>query len=89
MRIYRFFHVVLTGLFLSGNFGVFGQGLINNPHTFDKNNWDYDERCNPCHIYNPESNTTSANGYYVSYESDSLTVTDSMYISGVSKLCLN
>ncbi len=89
MRTFKFFHFVLAGLFLLGNLGAYGQGFINNPHKFDKNNWDFDQRCNPCHIYNPEAKATSSDGYFVSYESDSLTAKDSVYISSVSKLCLN
>lgn len=87
MRVYQLYYIILAGLLLTGSFSTYGQPLIKNPHKFSKNNWDFDERCNPCHIYSSETKASTADSFLISYESDSLTASDSMYISGASKLC--
>ncbi len=81
MKLYNFFYIIL----FIGSFNGYGQ-QVNNPHKFNAANWEFTEWCNPCHVYGSESNVPSGS-FLLSYENDSLSSTDSTYLSGISKLC--
>ncbi len=86
MKVYKFSHIVFYGILLIGCFKGYAQHSQNNPHKFSTDNWEFTEWCNPCHVYGSKTDTSST-GFLLSYESDSITSTDSTYISGISKLC--
>ncbi len=71
---------------LADNFTALGQ-QTSNPHEFTSGNWDFSERCNPCHVYNPSETPNAKNGFLISYERDSLAIADTIYLSGISKIC--
>lgn len=84
----RFYcHIIISGFLLGASYIVYGQGATNNPHLFNVDNWEYSERCNPCHVYNPDVKSANDSGFIISYESDSLSRKDSTGLSGISKLC--
>jgi hypothetical protein len=77
--------LIYSGFLILAGFTTYGQDP-NNPHEFTPGNWEFSERCNPCHVYNAE-NSNADNGYLIDYESDSLSSADSTYLSGISKIC--
>lgn len=82
-----YYHIFLLGFILGCTSLVYGQDANKNPHLFKMDNWEYNERCNPCHVYNPDVKSAIDGGFLISYESDSLTTKDSTSLSGISKLC--
>ena len=86
MKANKFLVIVIFGSLFMGPFSARGQ-QTNNPHKFDPQNWEYSEQCNPCHVYT--GNTPNAkNMYAIAYEADSLNIADSIYLSGISKICV-
>ena len=78
-------YIVLIVLLIILSSIVYAQPAKINPHNFSTNTWGYSERCNPCHVDNPENKTEK--GFSISYESDSLSKADTTGLSGISKLC--
>jgi hypothetical protein len=83
----QYIYLSLLGILLT-NFSLisFAQPA-NNPHKFSEDIWSYSERCNPCHVYKSAVDISAKEEFTISYESDSLSVADSSYLSGVSKIC--
>ncbi len=85
LKLYKPFYIISFSILFTGCFNGYGQ-QVNNPHKFSADNWEFTEWCNPCHVHGSKTDT-SPEGFLLSYESDSITSTDSTYISGISKLC--
>ncbi len=85
MKLHIFFYILFCSILFTGCFNGYGQ-QVNNPHKFSSTNWEFTEWCNPCHIYDSETDA-SVGSFLLSYESDSIISTDSTYLSGISKLC--
>lgn len=85
LRSIKFFLVL--SVLLAGNYQALCQNASRSPHNFSTNTWDYSERCNPCHVFNPGETPNAENEFLISYEKDSLASADSVYLSGISKLC--
>ena len=66
----------------------FGYCQVNNPHEFNINNWNFSERCNPCHVYQSSDDDLRINNI-ASYPSELLTPSDSAGISEISKNCFS
>ncbi|MCF6352604.1 MAG: hypothetical protein L3J06_06305 [Cyclobacteriaceae bacterium] len=88
MKLYKFFHIIFHSILFIGCLNGYGQHSKNNPHKFSTANWEFTEWCNPCHIYDSKKETSDGE-FLLSYESDSITSTDSTYLSGISKLCFS
>ncbi len=86
MKKNNFLLLLFPALFLLVIPQVRGQQTLN-PHKFDADNWEYSERCNPCHVYTSNIADTG-NGYLIAYETDSLNAADTTYLSGISKICV-
>ena len=82
------FHSSLLSLLLMCILNVYGQHFISDPHEFNLDSWSFSERCNPCHVYSADSRDYRKN-YLVSYSTDTLSVSDSTEISGISKICIS
>ena len=87
MKGLRYFKIVLVVQLLCTGLAGFTQEMTKNPHKFTEDNWKLKESCNPCHIYT--SDNQSEGKFIVSYDSDTIITSDSIYISGVSKLCIS
>ena len=87
MKKYNFFQIILSVFLLAGSFNVYGQCALNGPHELSASSSDSKEHFNPCFVCNPDTSTTSYNGFMNSFEGDSLTVSDSIFTSDISKLC--
>jgi hypothetical protein len=85
MKRYLFFGLV--GILLTNFALVSFSQPANNPHNFGDDTWDYNERCNPCHVYKSAVEVNTKEEFTISYERATLSVADSSYLSGVSKIC--
>jgi len=86
MNKYSYYKILIALPLIMWSARVLSQSNNINPHEFSSANWEFSERCNPCHIYNSETESSASN-FIISFETDSLSAPDSLYISGISKLC--
>ncbi len=86
MKVFQIFNICLIGMLICIEIDLHGQDLQGNPHKFKREKWNLNESCNPCHIYSAGPGQDKR--FLFSYEYDSIVNDDSLYISGMSKLCI-
>ncbi len=87
MKGLKYFRVISVGGLICISVAVYSQKMVRNPHKFTKESWEVNEPCNPCHVYS--SDEKSGKRFIISYENDTIVSPDSIYVSGVSKLCIS